>query len=255
MIPFILTLSPPSSLFLSTSFLPPSSLPKLNYGGILRNQKKKRKLLQLRRRGICRAELQQDAPFAIALGACVLNSLLFSDTAVSSPEDEDAAVSSTDARFTVMTIIGFIPYFNWLSWIFALMDTGKRRYAVYALVYLAPYLRTNLSLSPEDSWLPIASIVLCVIHIQLEASIRSGDLDGFNFFNEAAKHRGLAKKHGHTKHPEEMQEEARRQGNMKLPLGQQSRDEIRKWRVTRKPSQDIEHAGNDAGDQDDRMQH
>ncbi|XP_021757747.1 uncharacterized protein LOC110722761 isoform X2 [Chenopodium quinoa] len=252
MVPLILTLSPPPSVSLSSSFLPPSSLPKLNNGGLLLTQKQ---LLKLRRSGMCRAELQQDAPFAIAIGACVLNSLLFSDTAVSSPEDEDAAVSSTDARFTVMTIIGFIPYFNWLSWIFALMDTGKRRYAVYALVYLAPYFRTNLSLSPEESWLPIASIVLCVIHIQLEASIRSGDLDGFNFFNKAAKSRGLAKKHDHIKHPEEMQEEARGKGNMKLPLGQQSRDEIRKWRVTRKPSQDIEHVGDDAGDQDDKMQH
>lgn len=77
----------------------------------------KKKLKQQRRRGICSAELQQDAPFAIAIGACMLNSLLFSDTKVSSSDDdddEDAAISSTDARFSVMTIIGFIPYFNWL---------------------------------------------------------------------------------------------------------------------------------------------
>uniref|UniRef100_A0A803LWQ8 Uncharacterized protein n=1 Tax=Chenopodium quinoa TaxID=63459 RepID=A0A803LWQ8_CHEQI len=248
MVPLILTLSPPPSVSLSSSFLPPSSLPKLNNGGLLLTQKKQ--LLKLRRSGMCRAELQQDAPFAIAIGACVLNSLLFSDTAVSSPEDEDAAVSSTDARFTVMTIIGFIPYFNWLSWIFALMDTGKRRYAVYALVYLAPYFSTSKVLIFKFLYL----IDQC-LHSQLEASIRSGDLDGFNFFNKAAKSRGLAKKHDHIKHPEEMQEEARGKGNMKLPLGQQSRDEIRKWRVTRKPSQDIEHVGDDAGDQDDKMQH
>lgn len=77
-------------------------------------QKQKKKLLQLRKRGICRAELQQEAPFAIAIGACMLNSLLFSDTSVSSSEDEDAEISSTDARFAIMTIISLIPYFNWL---------------------------------------------------------------------------------------------------------------------------------------------
>lgn len=238
--PLILTLSPPS-LSLSSPFLPKFTHSH-NYAPILLNQKKKQ---QLRRRGICRAQLQQDAPFAIAIGACMLNSLLFSDAAVSSSEDEDAAVTSTDARFSVMTIIGFIPYFNWLSWVFALMDSGQRRYAVYALVYLAPYFRTNLSLSPEESWLPIASIALCVIHIQLEASIKSGDLEGFNFFDEATKRLGLVKKHSHTKHPEETDMETRRQGNEKLPLGQQSRDEVRKWRVRRKQSQDVEHVDED----------
>ncbi|KAL2902936.1 Transthyretin [Bienertia sinuspersici] len=241
MSPLHLTPSPPRL----SPFLP---LPKLShpssYGGYSLTQHKK-----LRRRGLCKASLQQDAPFAIAIGACMLNSLIFSDVAVSSSDDEDAAISSTDARFTVMTIIGFIPYFNWLSWVFALMDTGKRRYAVYTLVYLAPYIRTNLSLSPEESWLPIASIVLCVVHIQLEASIRSGDIDGFNFFNEAAKRLGLVKKHS-----DEIHNEAQEQGDMKLPLGQQSRDEIRRWRVSRKPSRDPEHVDED-GDLDDDKQH
>jgi len=31
--------------------------------------------------------------------------------------------------------------FCWQSWVFAWLDTGKRRYAIYSLVYLAPYLR------------------------------------------------------------------------------------------------------------------
>lgn len=42
---------------------------------------------------------------------------------------------------------------------------------------------------------------------------------------------------------------------MKLPLGEQSRDEIRKWRVPTRPSQDVEHVDEDDGDFDDRMQH
>ncbi|KAM1721432.1 hypothetical protein ACFX12_022973 [Malus domestica] len=83
-----------------------------------------------------------------------------------------SAMDSTDARFAVMGVISFIPYFNWLSWIFAWLDTRKRRYAVYALVYLVPYLRTNLSLSPEENWLPIASIVFCIIHVQVQVCER-----------------------------------------------------------------------------------
>ncbi|GAV68717.1 hypothetical protein CFOL_v3_12220 [Cephalotus follicularis] len=40
-----------------------------------------------------------------------------------------------------MGIVSVIPFFNWLSWVFAWLDTGKRRYVVYSLVYLFPYLR------------------------------------------------------------------------------------------------------------------
>ncbi|KAF3522530.1 hypothetical protein F2Q69_00048794 [Brassica cretica] len=76
----------------------------------------------------------------------------------------------------MMGIISFIPYFNWLSWVFAWLDTRKTRYAVYAFVYLLPYLSSNLSISPEESWLPITSIVLGIIHVQLEASIANGDV-------------------------------------------------------------------------------
>ncbi|XP_027181155.1 uncharacterized protein LOC113779675 [Coffea eugenioides] len=141
------------------------------------------------RNGKCRAEFSADTPIGVAIGACILNSLAF--PIPSSPEDDDegdSVIDSADARFAVMGIISFIPYFNWLSWFFAWLDTGKRRYAVYAIVYLAPYVRPNLSISPEDSWLPIASILLCIIHVQLEASIKNGDFQGFQLFSEVAKH-------------------------------------------------------------------
>jgi hypothetical protein len=82
-------------------------------------------------------------------------------------EEENSAIVSTDMRLAAMGIISFIPYFNWLSWVFAWLDTGKSRYAVYALVYLVPYLSSNLSISPEESWLPITSIVLGIIHVQV----------------------------------------------------------------------------------------
>ncbi|ONK56485.1 uncharacterized protein A4U43_C10F9240 [Asparagus officinalis] len=142
------------------------------------------------RGGICRAELAQDVPFAAAIGACVLTSLLSPISHTDSLGGDDdgnsrGAIDSTDARYAVMGIISFIPYFNWMSWVFAWLDSGEQRYLVYAVVYLAPYLRTNLSLSPEESWLPIASIVLCIIHVQLEASMRNGDLNGIQFFGKA----------------------------------------------------------------------
>ena len=124
----------------------------------------------------CRAEFSADTPIGVAIGACILNSLAF--PIPSSPEDDDegdSVIDSADARFAVMGIISFIPYFNWLvslfleldlfldllvsviplfsfptfswgvinmqSWFFAWLDTGKRRYAVYAMVYLVLYVR------------------------------------------------------------------------------------------------------------------
>ncbi|CAN6249894.1 unnamed protein product, partial [Urochloa humidicola] len=139
----------------------------------------------------CRADLQQDAPFAAAIGACVLASLVLPPPRPRGEEDEEleegGVFGTTDTRMAVMGIISFLPYFNWLSWIFAWLDSGRRRYLVYAAVYLAPYLRANLSLSPDESWLPIASIFICILHIQLEAGIRSGDIESFNFIERAWK--------------------------------------------------------------------
>ncbi|KAL6004398.1 hypothetical protein ACLOJK_004951 [Asimina triloba] len=143
-----------------------------------------------RRIGRCRAELAQDWPFAAAIGACVLNSLIF-PLPLHPDETEDGAagspIDSTDTRFAVMGLVSFVPYFNWLSWVFAWLDTSDQRYLVYSLVYLAPYFRTNLSLSPEESWLPIASIVICIAHVQLEASIKNGDIKTTELLGEFLK--------------------------------------------------------------------
>uniref|UniRef100_A0A0D9W8P9 Uncharacterized protein n=1 Tax=Leersia perrieri TaxID=77586 RepID=A0A0D9W8P9_9ORYZ len=141
---------------------------------------------QRRRDFSCRADLQQDAPFAAAIGACVLASLVLPKSGGrGGEEEEEVEFGATDTRMGVMGIISLLPYFNWLSWIFAWLDSGKRRYLFYAAAYLAPYLRTNLSLSPEESWLPIASIFACILHVQLEASIRSGDIETFTFIQRA----------------------------------------------------------------------
>ncbi|CAL5015227.1 unnamed protein product [Urochloa decumbens] len=107
-----------------------------------------------RRRALaCRADLQQDAPFAAAIGACVLASLVLPPPRPRGEEGEEVEeggeFGATDTRMAVMGIISFLPYFNWLSWIFAWLDSGRRRYLVYAAVYLAPYLRIFPSAAKE----------------------------------------------------------------------------------------------------------
>jgi hypothetical protein len=66
---------------------------------------------------VCRADLQQDAPFAAAIGACVLASLAFPPRKPRGEEegdDEDGVLGATDTRMGVMGIISLLPYFNWL---------------------------------------------------------------------------------------------------------------------------------------------
>ncbi|XP_059662160.1 uncharacterized protein LOC132308161 [Cornus florida] len=229
---------------------PPLSNFKSNFASHRRQKSNQRRA----RNGVCRAELSHDAPLAAAIGGCILNSLVFPITPAPDDDDGDAVIDSTDARFAVMGIISFIPYFNWLSWVFAWLDTGKRRYAVYAIVYLAPYLRSNLSLSPEESWLPIASIILCFIHIQLEASIRNGDLQGFQLFGEAAKHLSSVtrKKDSHLKNQQRISKEERMKEQMNLPSSdEQSRNEIQGWGTPPKPLKEREPLNEDEDEDED----
>ncbi|KAK4400252.1 hypothetical protein Sango_1131300 [Sesamum angolense] len=229
-----LTITSPSSASLS---LKPRCLPSLRPIRTTSRYNQLKKLKQRRLRdGKCRAELSADAPVAMAIGACILNSLIFPMTP--SPEDIEAEslIDSADARFAVMGVISFIPYFNWMSWVFAWLDTGKRRYAVYAIVYLAPYLRSNLSISPEESWLPVASILLCIFHIQLEASIKNGDIQGFQLLNDAAKRLSSLKKSNRMS-----DEGEERKDFHNLPSPQEHyRNEIRDWAAPHKPQQDHE---------------
>ncbi|KAL3499161.1 hypothetical protein ACH5RR_038254 [Cinchona calisaya] len=202
------------------------------------------------RNGTCRAEFSADTPIGVAIGACILNSLVF--PIPSSPEDEeeeegDSVIDSADARFAVMGIISFIPYFNWMSWIFAWLDTGNQRYAVYAIVYLAPYLRPNFSISPEDSWLPIASILLCIIHIQLEASIKNGDIQGFQLSGKVGKR--LSSK-------DRKDNEERIEDHENLPSAQERyRNSIRNWGMPRKPFKDSKSLNKEDKEADEGKKH
>ncbi|XP_039007350.1 uncharacterized protein LOC120135058 [Hibiscus syriacus] len=215
----------------SFSFKPPltpSLISKLKPFRLLSKPQKKIK------RGICRAEFSPDAPLAAAIGACMLGSLLLP---VADTRDEDgggSAIEEGDTRTAVMGIISFIPYFNWLSWVFAWLDTGKRRYAVYSIVYLAPYLRSSLSLSPEDSWLPIASIIFCIVHVQLEASLKNGDIQGFQIFNQAAKRLSSRSRVEDSHFDGHQEPEMRKREHRNLPdAEEQARNEIKKWGIPR----------------------
>ncbi|CAN6481114.1 unnamed protein product [Victoria cruziana] len=196
------------------------------------------------RRTGCKAELGHDAPFAVAIGACILNSLVFSAVGGSEEDDGGSSVDSDDTRLAVMGIISFIPYFNWMSWIFAWLDTGRKQYLVYAVVYLAPYLRTNLSLSPEESWLPIASVLLCIVHVQLEASIKNGDLRNIQFFGEILRaFNEIGKKESHSQVSRGPRKE--RKEHMRLPFAdEEMENKIRDWSEKRKLSDDSNRADN-----------
>ncbi|KQJ84253.1 uncharacterized protein LOC100846877 [Brachypodium distachyon] len=185
-----------------------------------------------RRTLACRAELQQDAPFVAAMGACVLASLALPQPRIrgeAGEEEDEGGFGATDTRMGVMGIISFLPYFNWLSWVFAWLDSGRRLYLVYAAVYLAPYLRTNLSLSPDESWLPIASIFICILHVQLEAGIRSGDIEGFTFVEKAQKllfPNPMKAKDGHRGKKRESLRTGHR-SNTRIPSAHESREKLR----------------------------
>ncbi|KAL4187537.1 hypothetical protein AMTRI_Chr09g19510 [Amborella trichopoda] len=223
----LLRLSPPASTLL---LLSPHHSIKLHQPWL-----HSRAIRKLQHKGghggvICRAELSQDAPFALAIEACILNSLIF-PVPKSEPNEQGSGLDSSDTRFAAMGIISFIPYFNWMSWIFAWLDTGRQRYLVYSIVYLVPYLRTNLSLSPEESWLPIASILFCIVHIQLEANISNGDLQSFQLFGEALQQLKavIGKKDAHYHHSPQRKGESKKK-HEKLPSKQEKTiDEFRDW--------------------------
>lgn len=204
----------------------------------------------------CRALFSDDAPFAAAIGACMFTSLLFPVPASTDDDDADSAVTTTDARLAVMGILSFIPYFNWLSWVFAWLDTGKSRYAVYSLVYLAPYLRTNLSLSPEESWLPIASILFCIVHIQLEASIRNGDIQGFQLFrNVADQLSSNNRKKDHLNQHQHMSDEGSKK-EKNLPRAQEQSRDIGGWEDSQSPLQYRKRLNEDLDDDgEERSKH
>lgn len=68
-------------------------------------------------KGVVRAHLAEDAPFAIAIGVSILVSLAFparNDPDEGTEDGDFDGIDFTDTRFGVMGILSVIPYFNWM---------------------------------------------------------------------------------------------------------------------------------------------
>lgn len=129
------------------------------------------------------ASLLEDAPFAasilasIAITCAPILPFVQRSTVPRKESDSytDGEFSLTDVRYGVMTLISFIPIFNWMTWIFAWLDSKDGKYLAFAAVYAAPYLKSGLSVSPEESWLPLASFLACIFHVQADNVVNSGN--------------------------------------------------------------------------------
>ncbi|MBA0638138.1 hypothetical protein Godav_029717 [Gossypium davidsonii] len=295
-----------SSFSLIPSLIP-SSIPKFKpaFHCFPKTHKKKKKI----NRGICRAEFSPDAPLAAAIGACMLSSLLLPAADTGEEDGGSSIIDAGDTRFAAMGIISFIPYFNWLSWVFAWLDTGKRRYAVYSIVYLVPYLRYHFygspfifmkcdkrlelfpSPFPRATALPFPGTYLVLFftdltgqiflspqkiagflllayyfalfmfrykiykdHYMLEASIRNGDLQGFQIFSEAAKHLSSRSREEDEHFKGYNEPEVKKREHRNLPDAEEhSRNEIPHWGIPKRPSQHHEQV-NDLED-DGKSEH
>jgi hypothetical protein len=91
----------------------------LRSGVLLRTRflktKKFCKTLHYKEQGKCRAGLEDDAPFAIAITAAMMSTLVLP---VNVERDESkkgsSALGADDVRYAAMGVISFIPLFNWL---------------------------------------------------------------------------------------------------------------------------------------------
>ncbi|WCJ26617.1 hypothetical protein M5689_008422 [Euphorbia peplus] len=101
-----------------------------------------------------------------------------------------------------------------------------------------------MSLSPEESWLPIASIVLGIIRVQIERSIKNGDLEGLQLFGEAANSVSAMIKRKEQSKDQQGSSDGQEHGS--LPSAKdQLRNEIGQWEVPRKPRKHPEHSNGD----------
>ncbi|QHO11171.1 hypothetical protein HN51_068997 [Arachis hypogaea] len=115
--------------------------------------------------------------------------------------------------------------------------------------------KSNLSISPEDSLLPIASILFCIVHIQLEASIRNGDIQGFQLFRNVTDQ--FSSKKGHLNHHQEISKQGMAKDNKNLPSTQDHLRDIGDWKDTQRPLQSHQPLSEDLNDdeEEERSKH
>ncbi|GJP35775.1 hypothetical protein CLOM_g20302 [Closterium sp. NIES-68] len=83
-------------------------------------------------------------------------------------EEAEGGMSLGELRAGVMTVVSLIPFFNWLCWVLAWIDSRDVKYILFAAVYAAPYARGGLTLAMDGHWLPLFSIAACALHVQVD---------------------------------------------------------------------------------------
>lgn len=77
-------------------------------------------------------------------------------------DDEDAI----GVKWGVMTLLSFLPLFNWLAWIFAAFEDKDRAsfYYILAILYGAPQLNAGF----QQNWFSVATLLAGILHVQAE---------------------------------------------------------------------------------------
>lgn len=82
--------------------------------------------------------------------------------------ESEGAFSLGELRAGVMTVMSLLPFFNWMCWVLAWVDSRDVKYLFFAAVYAAPYARGGLSLAVDGNWLPLFGIAACALHVQID---------------------------------------------------------------------------------------
>jgi len=86
--------------------------------------------------------------------------------------DEDGPLASGEGlKWALMAILSVMPGLNWAPWALAAVDADRARdrYALYAGLYVAPWLLSSgLGVSSGLSWVAFATVLVGVAHVQVE---------------------------------------------------------------------------------------
>ncbi|KAK9793713.1 hypothetical protein WJX73_005632 [Symbiochloris irregularis] len=82
-------------------------------------------------------------------------------------EDEE----SRGVQWGVMSVISFLPLFDWLAWVFAAQEDPERgqEYYTFAFLYALPILTNGLQ---QDAF-TIAAVLACAAHVQVERIVQT----------------------------------------------------------------------------------
>eukprot|EP00210_Caulerpa_lentillifera_P007682 g7333.t1 len=103
------------------------------------------------------------------VGSCACLCFAFAFVPILSPATNERVQKPTDElddiKWSVATIVSFLPYFNWTSWLLVAFDSEfPLAYYLLSALYLAPSIESGFQM---DSF-TVFMIVLGVLHIQVE---------------------------------------------------------------------------------------